>query len=88
MPQAFRELTDRIAKVLREQWDPLEVGDLPPGKDEYQDYVTALAGRIRQGASTVELASLLLDIERKDMGLPGDPARARRVAETLQALRD
>lgn len=88
MPHEFRELTERVALVLQEQWDPIGNGALPACEDEYADYAATVAGRLVKGASVSELAELLLRIERKAMGLSGDPARARSVAEQLCALRD
>jgi len=34
MPHEFRELTERVALVLQEKWDPIGNGALPACEDE------------------------------------------------------
>ena len=88
MPQDFDKLLEQVSAILRDAWDPIGIRDVPKAEDEYEDYVPAVAKCVAEGASAGEIAEVLLEIERESLGLPGDMARARRVAERLQALLD
>ncbi|MFD0986464.1 hypothetical protein [Methyloligella solikamskensis] len=88
MTQDSSALLEQVRTVLREAWDPIGIRDVSDTEDEYEDYVPAVAKCVADGATAGEIAEALLKIERESLGLPGDPARARRVAERLHAVRD
>jgi hypothetical protein len=77
-----------VRQLLLRDWDPFGVGAVPECRDEYdaaadQTYVMLMD----RGATAEELAAYLLDIENRDMELPGNPERARRVAAALVAMK-
>jgi hypothetical protein len=82
---ASRLLIRRIEDILRVEWDPIGVGDMP---GEYDGYVAAIARLVAAGASAETLVAHLLHSERDRMGLPGNEAVAARVSEHLLALRN
>ena len=88
MTEENENLTNAISAILLTMWDPIGIADVPVAADEYDRYVAPLIRRLRAGASSRELAAILLRIETEEFDLPGDTARARRVAERLQALLD
>jgi IS1 family transposase len=79
-------LNERVAALLRQEWDPIGVHDVPAARDEYDAYVGAIAGLLRRRTTTANLAAVLVRIESEDMGLRPDLARAERVAAALLKL--
>ncbi len=76
-------LRARVRSVLRDEWDPIGVKDVPAASDEYDEYVDAIVRKIVAGVSVDELSSYLMSIETELMGLNGDAVRARAVASRL-----
>jgi hypothetical protein len=67
-------------------WDPIDIQDVPEAQDEYDRYIAPVIERLRSGASAALLARWLLDIETGEMGLAGDVTRAHVVASKLLTL--
>jgi hypothetical protein len=77
------ELTGRIARILREAWDPVGVGGLASGKDFYDEHVPPIRELLRVEATERELADHLLRIEDEVLKFPVDRQRAMTVARLL-----
>ncbi|MEG6507505.1 hypothetical protein V6C03_00805 [Methyloligella sp. 2.7D] len=75
-----------MAEILREDWDPIGIRDVPAASDEYDDYAPGLAAKLLSGASLQELTEALLRIETESIGLEGDRARAAEIAAKLTML--
>ena len=74
---------DAIRKILMAEWNPIGCG-VPD--DEYDGYIPGIY-LLMQGRAGVEgLASHLHKLETVSMGLCGDAARNRRVAQMLLNL--
>jgi hypothetical protein len=69
---------DATTRLLREQWNPIGDGDVPP--DEYASYASRLGGLLREGVSADELARFLDEARTGAMGLAPEPDEDRRVA--------
>jgi hypothetical protein len=70
----------QVSRVLRDEWDPLYVNEIPEAAEEYDSYAPALLGLVLKGADENAIAAHLLALETDVLGLEGDPARAARVA--------
>ena len=68
--------SNSIVAILREDWDPIGIADVPLAQDEYHDYASRIASLIADGITPHDLAGLLLNFERDLMGLTGDVERA------------
>jgi hypothetical protein len=80
---SFRQVT----LVLHGTWDPIDVSDAPGvPDDEYEEYVGGVLHLLWKGPSEDAVVDHLLSIEREELGLKGDPVRARRAAQALLAL--
>ncbi|MCK9919963.1 hypothetical protein MXD81_63635 [Microbacteriaceae bacterium K1510] len=80
---ASREWRAQIRNVLNRDWDP--IGGCP--EDEYDNYVGAIAAKIRAGASDAELLQYLNWAEAEYIGLGTfDSDRAHKVVQTLRTL--
>jgi hypothetical protein len=68
-----------------EEWDPVGVHGNPEAQDEYDNYLSPLVRRLREGSSE-DVADYLARIEEDFMGLGPSPAireRSRVVAARL-----
>jgi hypothetical protein len=74
-------LFKHIAVVLTSVWDPIRIAGEPGTEDEYDVFVAPVAKLLFAGKTAVEIAETLISIERRELGLPGDPDRARKAAE-------
>ncbi len=87
----WRKNRPRVARLLREEWDPIGVGAHLP-EDEYDAYVDRIYGMIvQENRSIADLIECLREIELKYFGLsdtPGASANRKRVAESLINFRD
>lgn len=84
----IQSLYKQIRTVLLTDWDPIGIRDVPQASDEYDAYVAPVAKMLAAGKSSSELSKYLTGIEIDAMGLAGDPARARSVADKLLRLAD
>ena len=76
----------RVTRVLRDDWDPFYLNEVPEAAQEYDAYAPALLGLVLNGADEAAIAAHLLTLETESLGLEGDPARAARVAKLALAL--
>jgi hypothetical protein len=80
-------ILERTRALLLREWDPIGVRDVPQAADEYDSYVGGVVQALRSGATASAIADQLIEIEVSRMGLAGDRARAKRVAEALRRLK-
>lgn len=77
----------QVTRVLREEWDPFYLNEIPEAAKQYDAYAPALLGLVLNGADEAAIAAHLLTLETEAFGLEGDPARAARVAKlALQSV--
>ena len=77
-----------VKTILREQWDPIGVGDVPEARDEYDRYAPGIVRSLGERPTVAGIAAQLLEIETEQMGLEANRGRAERVARTLLQLAD
>jgi hypothetical protein len=80
------DLFPLVREVLLHQWDPIGVAKIPAAHDEYDRYARRICERIKRGDDVRKLATYLLDLEMRSMGLAGNAARCDRVAASLTTL--
>ncbi|MCA9562983.1 MAG: hypothetical protein KC561_05815 [Myxococcales bacterium] len=87
MPREFSdadvELYRRIDEILHYVWDPIGVRHIPQARDEYDGYVPGLFAMLQGGADSAQVATYLSEVVESRMGLTGDSAHSRKVAELL-----
>lgn len=76
-------LDARIDEILYFIWDPIGVNDVPDARAEYLSYVPQFHSLLSNNATKEDIVSLLLRIERDDIGLPTNKKRAIIVADLL-----
>ena len=82
-----REVQREIGEILLSVWDPIGVADIPEARDEYSGYVGAVYRVLSSGASVLDIAEYLRQIEIERMGLiPRNLDVLVPVAEKLLAL--
>ena len=79
----WRERGERELRcILMTAWDPVGAGPVAAAWDEYDDYLPAIAGRLRAptaGKQAVDdLADLLESLAREVIGVPRAPREAYR----------
>lgn len=74
--------SNEIRRILLASWDPIAIRQEPRAQDEYDAYIDRIAKECLRG-SKARIVATLLSIERYDMELSGDEARANRVADQL-----
>ena len=83
----WKEIQDKLRRVLMESWDPIGVNDFPEAADEYDGYIGGIYALLRDGASDERIAQHLAEIETETMGLaPVDDQRYASLIEKLRAL--
>lgn len=76
-----------VREILLKQWDPLDIGDNPQLSNEYDAYVTTIAGLLAsEGASYEAIDKQLSRIEHQEMGIHGLADRRHAAAEALLNL--
>jgi hypothetical protein len=70
----------QVTRVLRDEWDPYYLNEIPEAAEQYDAYAPALLGLVLNGADEAAIAAHLLALETEAFGLEGDPDRAARVA--------
>ena len=78
-----KELYQRIDEVMHYVWDPIGVAGVPQARDEYDSYLPQVFAMLLERKIEGEIASYLIDIEDKRMGLTPDPGKASKVATVL-----
>jgi hypothetical protein len=82
-----RELQRLIADVLRRNWDPIGVRDVPQTEDEYDAYVGGVYRLLVSGVGVRELAEHLVQVETEVLGFADtDPEMLIPVAKKLLKL--
>ncbi|MDQ3255459.1 MAG: hypothetical protein M3R15_16440 [Acidobacteriota bacterium] len=84
--QKAKEIQETIKQVLLHEWDPIGVSDIPEAQDEYDSYVGGIYRLLASGASEYQIIERLYNIETVSMGLPGNRAGLKNVAEKLANL--
>lgn len=87
MTEATDDLATSVRLILLEEWDPIGINDVPEAQDEYDSYISRICEMLRCGCSTVDVYKHLRWIESEHMGLDGDEAHTRKIAESLASLR-
>ena len=63
---------NRIREILWCEWDPIGVNGIPNAIDEYDTYADTIWAKLqRQPVTESDIATYLLDIGIRHMGLPG-----------------
>ena len=75
-----------IARLLLEQWDPLEVRFAPGTHDDYVPYAHEVYGLLLRGGSDVQVERFLRQVVHTRMSRP-EPAEGA-YAAVVRALRD
>jgi hypothetical protein len=76
-----------VSQILMNEWDPIDIKNVPEAATEYEAYVHPIAERIASRTTVDQLAQHLMEIERDMMGLTPRADRARHVAEVLLRLK-
>ncbi len=83
-----REIQAAIGRVLRQDWDPILVNDVPEAQDEYDGYVGGVYRLLAAGASPHDVATHLSTIQSARMGqTQAKPSDLLPIAEKLCRLR-
>lgn len=87
-----REQWKRHRKVVLDlfmaEWDPLGLDGALRPRDEYDAYAMhAWKMAVVEGRPVADVAAYLVEVETEAFGLPARPDVARRIAETLVAMR-
>jgi hypothetical protein len=86
VPAELRNRIDVVARVLRDEWDPIGLGQMPDlPADEYESYAPVVVGMIEHGATDMEIAIHLMGLERDEIGLP--PRSPEELIDVARALR-
>lgn len=80
------EIYKRIDEILWEEWDPIGVNEYREARDEYSSYLHGVAELKSSNAGSEIIAHHLLSIEIDPIGLSGNLANCRRVAELIVSL--
>ncbi|MGF6604530.1 hypothetical protein P3T23_009286 [Paraburkholderia sp. GAS448] len=86
MKNTFSGLDFEVKTILLKEWDPIGVGDSPEADDEYDSYVPYVSQMIREQKTVDELYDYLRWIEVERIGLDGDEAHSRSIANKLKKL--
>ena len=76
----FYRQTDEI---LHYMWDPIGVAGIAQARDEYQSYLPQVFQLVLKNETKEKIASYLVDIEEKSMGLIPNKEAALEIAEVL-----
>ncbi len=72
-----------IDRILWEDWDPIGVNGIAP-RDEYQRYVPQILNMVLQDKPLDEIADSLYNIETETIGVFGDRAKCKVIAEKIK----
>ncbi len=86
MKNSFSGLDLAVKNVLFLEWDPIGVRDCPEAEDEYDSYVPRVSLMLRERKTTEELYAYLRFLEVDRIGLDGDEAHTRNIANRLMDL--
>ncbi len=83
---SFNRISLAVNRILFDHWDPLGIRAAEGPEDEYVSYVPQVICRVNRGASDVELAEFLSEVEGRQMGLSVLPSAHRiEVAARIRA---
>ena len=83
MSPEHKALHDKIDEILWQDWDPIGVNYTEEARDEYQNYTPMIFSLKIAGADVEGIASKLLEIETKWMGLYNGDANCKKVAQKI-----
>jgi hypothetical protein len=72
--------SDKIRKVLLNNWDPIGVSEFDGAEDEYDQYIPAIYELILSNASEQAFFDYLWHIETDLMGLGGDVKNTKKAS--------
>ena len=72
-----------LRMLLMTYWDPIGVNGIAEASEEYDTYLGALAGKLREGADARVVCEYLADIQTQRMGLPATPDQLADVGEQV-----
>lgn len=79
-------IQDQIADVLRRNWDPIGIKNLPEAEGEYDGYVGGVFRLLASGATAHEIAAHLVQVESDRLGFQ-DTAVAMLIAVAKKLLK-
>ena len=79
-------LIKQISAVLRDEWDPIGVGESPEAAHEYDGYAQAIFGMLQKQPTRPDIFAYLWWAETENMGLDGDKQKTEQIAERLASL--
>jgi hypothetical protein len=86
MSASNQDLRATVRDLLRREWDPIGVFGFDGAEDEYDSYVADVLRLIEKNATADEIFKFLSWVEVDHMGLPGNPARTKQIADNLHNL--
>jgi hypothetical protein len=76
-----------LRRILMEEWDPIGVRGVSEAADEYDGYLPQVSRRLREDATSEEIAAYLTEVEEVRMGLGPSPASRERNQALAARLR-
>ena len=76
---------EEIKRLLLWEWDPIGVAGIEAAADEYDMYAMPIYVGLHSGSNADDITDYLEQVAIERMGLNGDPAKARAVAEKMVA---
>ena len=83
----FAQLNN-VRQILRQDWDPIGVGDDIDAKDEYDSYVFDIYQMLKDGKPADDLLNYLFWAEQERMGLTPNKEQAKKVVAKLITLNE
>ena len=83
-----KELWVRIDKILREDWDPIGIGDYDESNQEYQGYIPSVIKLLDENADELKIAKLLYNHASINMGISSDLTSHIYIAKKIKTLND
>ena len=83
LPPQEMKLYRQTDEILHYMWDPIEVAGIAQARDEYHSYLPQVFQLVLKNESKEKIASYLVDIEEKGMGLIPNKEAALEIAEVL-----
>lgn len=82
----IQELHLKIKEILLKSWDPIGIGKIPEGNNEYDTYIPHLSRMIISGESVSAIYDYLIWLEGEHMGLPVNHKLTMNISKMLFML--